>query len=54
MGTITGVNDLDGVRWKNSQWRNIQVCIIEHIPQVYTYIFCNRFVPGVGGMGRVK
>lgn len=25
MGTITGINDLDGVRWKNSQWRNIQV-----------------------------
>lgn len=25
MGTITGVNDLDPVRWKNSQWRNLQV-----------------------------
>ncbi|PWA37593.1 Aux/IAA-ARF-dimerization [Artemisia annua] len=25
MGTITGINDLDGVRWKNSQWRNLQV-----------------------------
>ncbi|KAL8136480.1 hypothetical protein V2J09_002481 [Rumex salicifolius] len=25
MGTITGVSDLDSVRWKNSQWRNLQV-----------------------------
>ncbi|KAL4590141.1 hypothetical protein LXL04_003062 [Taraxacum kok-saghyz] len=24
MGTITGISDLDGVRWKNSQWRNLQ------------------------------
>ncbi|AQK68402.1 Auxin response factor 20 [Zea mays] len=25
MGTITGITDLDPVRWKNSQWRNLQV-----------------------------
>ncbi|KAL5572318.1 hypothetical protein UlMin_021915 [Ulmus minor] len=25
MGTITGISDLDVVRWKNSQWRNLQV-----------------------------
>ncbi|XP_075502128.1 auxin response factor 5-like [Primulina tabacum] len=25
MGTITGISDLDPVRWKNSQWRNLQV-----------------------------
>ncbi|XP_059634510.1 auxin response factor 19-like [Cornus florida] len=25
MGTITGISDLDSVRWKNSQWRNLQV-----------------------------
>ncbi|KAM0017726.1 putative transcription factor ARF family [Helianthus debilis subsp. tardiflorus] len=25
MGTITGISDLDGVRWKNSQWRKLQV-----------------------------
>ncbi|RDX81840.1 Auxin response factor 7, partial [Mucuna pruriens] len=25
MGTITGISDLDPVRWKSSQWRNIQV-----------------------------
>ncbi|XP_075489405.1 auxin response factor 19-like isoform X1 [Primulina tabacum] len=25
MGTITGIADLDPVRWKNSQWRNLQV-----------------------------
>ncbi|CAK9325854.1 unnamed protein product [Citrullus colocynthis] len=25
MGTITGISDLDPVRWKGSQWRNLQV-----------------------------
>nr|CAD1825411.1 unnamed protein product [Ananas comosus var. bracteatus] len=25
MGTITGISDLDSIRWKNSQWRNLQV-----------------------------
>ncbi|MQL85614.1 hypothetical protein Taro_018132 [Colocasia esculenta] len=25
MGTITGINDLDPLRWKNSKWRNLQV-----------------------------
>lgn len=25
MGTIMGISDLDPVRWKNSQWRNLQV-----------------------------
>ncbi|KAF5726102.1 auxin response factor 19-like isoform X3 [Tripterygium wilfordii] len=25
MGTITGISDLDPVKWKNSQWRNLQV-----------------------------
>lgn len=25
MGTITGISDVDPVRWKNSQWRNLQV-----------------------------
>ncbi|TYH15378.1 hypothetical protein ES288_A05G037000v1 [Gossypium darwinii] len=25
MGTVTGISDLDPVRWKNSQWRNLQV-----------------------------
>ncbi|CAL0304818.1 unnamed protein product [Lupinus luteus] len=25
MGTITGISDLDPARWKNSQWRNLQV-----------------------------
>ncbi|CAM0913240.1 unnamed protein product [Alopecurus aequalis] len=25
MGTITGIGDLDQVRWKNSHWRNLQV-----------------------------
>ena len=26
MGTITGIGDLDPLRWKNSHWRNLQVC----------------------------
>lgn len=25
MGTITGISDLDPVRWRSSQWRNLQV-----------------------------
>ncbi|WCJ34678.1 Auxin response factor 19 [Euphorbia peplus] len=25
MGTITGIADLDPIRWKNSRWRNLQV-----------------------------
>lgn len=25
MGTTTGVSDLDPIRWKGSQWRNLQV-----------------------------
>lgn len=25
MGTITNISDLDPVRWKGSQWRNLQV-----------------------------
>lgn len=25
MGTVSGISDLDPVRWKNSQWRNLQV-----------------------------
>lgn len=30
MGTITGISDLDPVRWKSSQWRNLQVKFIPH------------------------
>ncbi|KAF4357484.1 hypothetical protein F8388_002382 [Cannabis sativa] len=25
MGTVTGISDLDSLRWKSSQWRNLQV-----------------------------
>ncbi|CAG7892021.1 unnamed protein product [Brassica rapa] len=25
MGTVTGISDLDPVRWKTSQWRNLQI-----------------------------
>lgn len=26
MGTITGIGDLDPVRWPNSHWRSVKVC----------------------------
>ncbi|XP_062009108.1 auxin response factor 6-like isoform X2 [Rosa rugosa] len=26
MGTITGISDLDSVRWSNSHWRSVKVC----------------------------
>lgn len=26
MGTITGISDLDQVRWPNSHWRSVKVC----------------------------
>lgn len=26
MGTITGIADLDPVRWPNSHWRSVKVC----------------------------
>ena len=26
MGTITGISDLDPVRWPNSHWRSVKVC----------------------------
>lgn len=32
MGTITGISDLDPMRWKNSQWRNLQVGWDESAP----------------------
>lgn len=32
MGTITGISDLDPLRWKNSQWRNLQVGWDESAP----------------------
>ncbi|XP_074572371.1 auxin response factor 16-like [Curcuma longa] len=25
LGTVTSINDIDPIRWKNSQWRNLQV-----------------------------
>lgn len=34
MGTITGVSDLDTVRWKSSQWRNLQV-LFHHVNSLY-------------------
>ena len=34
MGTITGINDLDPVRWKNSQWRNLQVGLVVRLGSI--------------------
>jgi len=36
MGTITGISDLDAVRWKNSQWRNLQVKIVASFLFIYS------------------
>ncbi|KAB1199695.1 Auxin response factor 19 [Morella rubra] len=33
MGTITSISDLDTVRWKNSQWRNLQIPVKQHQSQ---------------------
>lgn len=39
MGTITGISDLDPVRWKNSQWRNLQVGQMKNLMEVTYVIF---------------
>ncbi|KAG6468655.1 hypothetical protein ZIOFF_073344 [Zingiber officinale] len=31
MGTITGINDLDSVRWPNSHWRSVKVSICKYL-----------------------
>lgn len=38
MGTITGISDLDPVRWPNSHWRSVKV---------NSGICCNTFTPTV-------
>lgn len=35
MGTITGISDLDPVRWPNSHWRSVKVCRVVHFKQLY-------------------
>lgn len=39
MGTITGISDLDPVRWKNSQWRNLQVDKVEWLDSSFLFAF---------------
>jgi len=39
MGTITGISDLDPVRWKNSQWRNLQVGFLANLLHPINYAF---------------
>ena len=53
MGTITGISDLDPVRWKNSQWRNLQVlpCFSKaYLPPLQNIVF--RFIYTVENMRR--
>ncbi|KVI01160.1 Aux/IAA-ARF-dimerization [Cynara cardunculus var. scolymus] len=45
MGTITGISDMDGVRWKNSQWRTAgerptRVSVWEVEPVVTPFYMC--------------
>ena len=39
MGTITGIGDLDPIRWKNSHWRNLQVCYSSFFFSLQWYLF---------------
>lgn len=34
MGTITGISDLDSVRWPNSHWRSVKVTLLSLLPNV--------------------
>ena len=45
MGTITGISDLDTVRWKNSQWRNLQV-FVGLVHWVRPFLFCYVHMSG--------
>jgi hypothetical protein len=45
MGTITGISDLDAVRWPNSHWRSVKVYFLGTLcfvasSQVYNKIAC--------------
>lgn len=45
MGTITGISDLDTVRWKNSQWCNLQV-FFGLVHWVWPFLFCYVHMSG--------
>lgn len=38
MGTITGISDLDSVRWPNSHWRSVKVCLETFMISHWCYI----------------
>jgi len=38
MGTITGIDDLDAVRWPNSQWRSVKVKVVKIFLSLYPYL----------------
>ncbi|GKD23232.1 auxin response factor 19, partial [Tanacetum coccineum] len=41
MGTVTGISDTDPVRWKNSQWRSLQVTkLMKH--DIWGYSTCKN------------
>lgn len=63
MGTITGISDLDAVRWKNSQWRNLQVDIkasinqsidLECLPLVVIITSVITLLCLIGWLGRIN
>jgi len=39
MGTITGIGDLDPVRWTNSQWRSVKVKVVKSLLSLYVSYF---------------
>ena len=39
MGTITGITDLDPVRWPTSYWRSVKVCQVYLVPFYVEVIF---------------
>ena len=46
MGTITGISDLDPVRWPNSHWRSVKVtgCALYDLAQYKQACLCYYFV----------
>lgn len=43
MGTITGISDLDPVRWPNSHWRSVKVCH-DRLIHLATICFCRDII----------
>jgi len=48
MGTVTGISDLDPVRWKGSQWRNLQVMTYPSYAKLFMMVISSEsFVHGL-------